>query len=276
MANINNKQNYKLIALDLDGTLLDDNKKISSLNKKALIDAQENGIKVVLASGRTCSSIEFYAKDLQIDKYNGYIVALNGAKIYDLNTKKTVFEKFLTITEIKLIQDVARELNLNILTYLNEELYATNINCEHTQYESFICNKEIHFCSDFTTLPSKLSKIIILGSKGELDNFPREYLLKFKNKVHVARSNSVFLEIMPLSINKGNALVKISELTNIKLEEMIACGDNYNDLEMIEIVGLGCAVKNAVASLKDISSFITKTNNEDAIAYIISNFILNK
>lgn len=264
---------YKIIALDLDGTLLTDKKEILPETKKALINAQKNGVKVVLASGRPLPGMEFVAKELELYKYGGYILSFNGGQIYDCTEKKIIFEKTIPVEDAKQIYDLSIIHNTNILTYLDNKVYAEYYD-EWIEIETRINKmKYVETDSLLDAIKNPVPKFIMLGSGDYLEKIEPLVASQLGGKFTVTRSEPFFLEIMPKGIDKGSTLSKLAQLTHIKQEEVIACGDSYNDISMVKYAGLGVAMNNAKQEVKDIADFVTLSNEENGIAKVIEKYI---
>ena len=129
---------YKLIALDLDGTLKNSNNEITEKTKNALIKVQELGVKIVLASGRPTPGLRHEANELELEKYEGYILSFNGARVVDVKTKDTIYEQTLTVEEAKKAYDRAKEFNLACMTYSQDTILTEDIGDEYVCVEAKI------------------------------------------------------------------------------------------------------------------------------------------
>ena len=222
--------NYKLIATDMDDTLLNESQEISAGNEKAIVKAQKNGVKFVLASGRPSFAMFEYAKKLQMDKFEGYILAFNGGELIDSKNNEIVFEQGLDKNDIKTVYNAAKKLNLTMLLYRNDTVFATSEDAEKYM-------KEIH-----------------------------------GNDYFIAISKPIFLEIANKNVNKGKTLARLGKILGIKTEEMIAVGDSGNDKPLLETVGMPVAVANATEEIKNLSKFVSTSNDESALKTVIENF----
>lgn len=265
--------NYKIIALDLDGTLLTAKKEILPETKKALINAQKKGVKVVLASGRPLPGMEFIAQELELYKYGGYILSYNGGQIYDCLERKVIFEKSIAVEDAKQIYDLSVLHDTNILTYLDNKIYAEFFD-KYIEIETRINKMEyIETPNLLDTITKPVPKFIMLESGDYLEKIEPLIAAELDGKFSVTRSEPFFLEIMPKGIDKGNTLAKLGELIDVKQEEIIVCGDSYNDISMVKFAGLGVAMGNAKKEVIDIADFVTLTNEENGIAHVIEKYI---
>lgn len=267
--------NYKLVVLDLDGTLTNARKEITPKTKEALMKAQEMGVKIILASGRPTYGITPLADQLEINKFGGYIMSFNGGKIINWTTKDVVFEQKLNTQLVPVLYQKAMESGMNILTYQGENIVTTKSEDEYVQQEAFINKMPVIQLNDFLhDIVYPLNKCLIVGDPVPLHDLELQLAREMENKMGIYRSADFFLECVPLNIDKAYSLNWLIQKLNISKEEVIACGDGHNDLSMIEFAGMGVAMANAVQPLKRVADYITLSNEEDGIAHVIEKYIL--
>ncbi len=266
--NVGNK--YKLIAIDLDGTLLNEEKLITDKNKEALKKCLDNDIKVVISSGRALENIKMFMDELGIK--NGYCSAFHGSTIFRAEDLEIVNETFLEGDISKdVLELVSQYNNVGILAYTRNNLYTINKNEFVQQYCG---NKHLDatVLNDFNEIQEKISKILLKGKREDLQAI-KEKAKIFDDRCRILFSELDLLEFMSLKTNKGFSLEKICEMFSIDINESIAIGDNYNDVEMIEKAGVGVAVYNAVDLLKEKADYVTKNdNNQDAIYEVVNKY----
>lgn len=269
------KKKYKMIVLDLDGTLTNNNKVITPKTKNALIRAQEQGIRLVLASGRPTYGIAPLAQELQLKQYHGYILAFNGAKIIDCASGNTLFEQTLPVELVPTLYEKAIEHHMNILTYQGEKIAATSTQDKYVKEEARINKLPITLYPNFLKqIVYPINKCLIVGDPTPLHLLETELSKTLEGKMSIYRSADYFLECVPLNVDKALSIAKLLKLTNIKREEIIACGDGYNDLSMIKYAGLGVAMANANEDIRLKADYVTLSNEEDGVAKVIDTFIL--
>lgn len=262
---------YKLIALDLDGTLKDSHNQITSKTKEALITLQKQGVKIVLASGRPTAGLRHEAKELLLDQFGGYLLSFNGARVASAKTNETIYEQTLTIEEAKLAYQRAKEFNMSCMTYKNDMIYTEDIDDEYVCVEAKINDIGKKQVSSFIDiLEDPIHKVLLTGKPEYVASIEEEFKKPFGDSLSIYRSAPYFLEVMAQNIDKAASLHRLATTLGIKQEEVIAFGDGYNDLSMIEYAGLGIAMGNAVEGVKERAQIITKTNDEDGIAYTLS------
>ncbi|MDO5408060.1 MAG: Cof-type HAD-IIB family hydrolase [Eubacteriales bacterium] len=267
--------NYKMIVLDLDGTLTNRDKVITPHTKQVLLEAQQKGKIVVLASGRSSYGVLPLAKELELERYGGYMLSFNGGIIIDCKSGEVVFQKELPLEVNRKIVELAGEHRVNLMTYQKDLLITNNQECEYVQLESRINHLTIRQVDDMASYVDFVVPKMIMTDDGD-------YLATVEGKVKAAlgrnlsvyRSEPFFLEILPKGIDKAQCLAQLLEKLGIRREEIIACGDGYNDLTMIQYAGLGVAMENAVLPVRNAADFVTYSNNDDGVAHVVEKFLL--
>lgn len=265
---------YKLIALDLDGTLNNDKKEITPKTQQALIHAQEQGIIVALASARPVPGLYKDMRTLELEKHQGILMAYNGGKILTAKGKKVLYEKAFP-----------RDLAIKVLHHL-EQYPVTPIIDDGTQF--YVTDKDgyqvAHECWNnqmtCTEVPSltefldfDLVKILMSIQPEQLPEVLKEIGQPFEKELVFVRTAPFYIEAVPKGINKGEGLRHICERLHISPEETIAFGDAENDLEMIQFAGHGVAMGNACDALKEAADEVTLSNNEDGIAHSLEQLL---
>jgi len=271
------RMKYKMIVLDLDGTLTNNKKEITPRTKEALMKAQAKGVKIVLASGRPTYGIMPLAEELELKKNCGFILAFNGGKIIDCSDCRTIFEQKLDETLVPLLYHVAKEAGMQILTYQGEGIVATDKNDKYVQEEARINKMPVEEYDDFLQqLVYPVNKCLIVGDPAPLHQLEIKLKKELEGRMDVYRSADYFLECVPLGIDKARSIDRLITTLGIKKEEVIACGDGYNDLSMINFSGLGVAMSNAADDIKAQADYVTLSNEEDGIAHVVDKFILSE
>ncbi|MEK3988285.1 MULTISPECIES: Cof-type HAD-IIB family hydrolase [Robertmurraya] len=267
---------YKMIVLDLDDTLLNDEHTLSKRNKEALMAAQELGVKVVLASGRPTFGMVSIAKDLQLDQYGSYILSFNGSKIINAKTNEEMFNSSISSEMAHRLYDLSRREGVAILSYKDESIVIEEPN-EYADIESTITGLPMQIVDQFkATITEPVVKAMMLAHPDVLVDVEQTLVKEVGEEVSVFRSKPFFLEFTALNVTKGTSLHQLTQKLGIKAEEVIAIGDSYNDITMIEFAGLGVAMGNAPDAIKEIANHVTDTNNNDGVAQVVEDFILSK
>lgn len=266
---------YQMLVLDLDGTLTNSRKELTEPTRQALLEVQKMGKKVVLASGRPVNGVLPLAQKLDLHKYGSYILSFNGARITQCSTGEAIYNKTLPPEVIAPIYQFVQEFpGLDILSYDAETIISGIAPNEYTQKESFINKMDIRIAEDFpAALAFPVNKLLIPGDPAALEQCMPKLKARYHGLLNIYRSEPFFLEIMPQHIDKAYSLQKLLNSIGLTAEQMICCGDGYNDVSMIEYAGLGVAMENAQSIVKDTADFITKSNDDEGILHVINTFM---
>ncbi len=266
---------YQILALDLDGTLTNSKKEISAPTLEALIDIQKRGKKVVLASGRPTQGILPLAKLLCLDTYGGYILSFNGGRIIDCRLGQVIYNKTLPDDVASPLFRIIRKYpGLDILAYEEECLLCSSGPNPYSELESFINHMPIRKAEDFPAqVPKKPNKFLVTGEPELISKAKTEVTDYFRSYLYIYCSDPFFLEIMPPRIDKAHSLLRLLTSIGLSVDQMICCGDGYNDLTMIETAGLGVAMANAQPLVKERADYVTKSNDEDGVLHVIQQFM---
>lgn len=266
---------YKLIALDMDGTLLNSDKVLSERNRQAIAEAQAQGVTVVLASGRPLQGMKSIADSLNMTSDNDYIVCYNGSLVYRASDNEVVRQNIMTGKEAKRISQLANQLNVHHHAFsVTKGLITPKLN-PFTGHEATVNGLTINQF-DFSQLDDNeaIIKTMFADSKETLDQVVNQIPAAFSEEFTLVRSATIFYEFLHKKSNKGLAVESIAKQLNIPSEQVICMGDAENDHHMIKYAGLGVAMGNATEETKAIADFITDSNNDSGIAKVIEEFVL--
>ena len=264
---------YKIIALDIDGTLNSSDHKILPETKAALIAAQQQGLKIVLASGRPTPGMMSLSNELQLDEFGGFVLSYNGGRITNMKTGEVLHEVFLTPAEAHEIYALAKENGVNIMAYDGNDII-TEDDDEYVRLEADINGMPLRKTTDFCTdVVNNTIKTLTTGTPEKIAEVEQSYIAKFGDRFSICRSMPFFLEVMPNGINKAATLGKLLDKLGMTPAEMIACGDGFNDVEMIKFAGLGVAMDNAVPEVKAVADYVTKSNDDNGIVEVLEKFV---
>ncbi|MBY0099189.1 Cof-type HAD-IIB family hydrolase [Mesobacillus maritimus] len=265
---------YKMIVLDLDDTLLRDDHTISNRTKEALMKAQENGVKVVLASGRPTFGMLPIADELALAQYGSFILSFNGGKIINYRTKEELFSSTLSLSDVKRLYELSQREGVMIHTYVGNEII-TAVDNPYTTIESQLTNLPIKLVEDFVEgVKEEVVKALMIGEPDKLKVVEAKLQAELAEDFSVMRSKPFFLEFTEKGVTKGTSLNHLIKELGITREEVIAIGDSYNDQEMIEFAGLGVAMGNAPDDIKSVANYVTDTNMNDGVAKVVEEFVL--
>ena len=274
MTNQSNK--YRLLALDLDGTLTNREKQISEKNKLYIRRAQEMGVDIILASGRPVIGIENVARALDLYQTGGYILAYNGGQIIDCKSGKSLVERFIPMEYYHDICDVIHHFHVFPLTYND-----VGVICEEDE-DQYVRKEGYNNSVPIIKVPSleaevtrPVVKFMVVGEPTELAKAKAWMAQRFKGELNLFFSEPYFMEVTPPGIEKASALAELTKILNIPREMLMACGDGLNDIPMLEYAGLSVAMANAYEETKKVADYIAPSNEDDGVAEAIERFILN-
>lgn len=263
---------FKMLALDLDGTLLNLDHEISTKNKASIKSLREKGIKVIFASGRELTSILPYSTELEI---KDYLISLNGAIISDYTGENIIHEENIESEVAKYIVKTCEEKDICSVVFVRNTLYVSTLDDERIKLFQKYSNSDLVVVGnvyDFlekNKLWNSIGKILQSDDNEILNNLKEDIKDKFREKVVSEFSLPFFLETYCNKVSKGSALARIAREYGVDMCEVIAIGDSENDISMIERAGLGVAMANALDIVKEKADIITLSNGEDGVSHII-------
>ena len=259
-----------LIALDIDGTLTNSKKVITARTKSCLLRLQREGARLALASGRPTYWVNPLACELRLSEYGGCILSYNGGKITDCSTGKTLFRQQLPQGAIPRLAALRDELSLELLTYEGTCIVTENPENPYVQKEAAINQMEVRQISsfaDYVTFP--VTKCLMVGEGSYLASVESYAAEQLGEAFSVYRSEPYFLEIVPRGIDKARSLERVLHQYSFRREELIAFGDGFNDISMLQYAGIGVAMGNADERVKRAADRTAPSNNEDGIAQVL-------
>lgn len=270
---------YKLIATDLDGTLVTDDKNLTDKTIENVKKALKKNVKIMISSARTFYRLERYIDELDLRKENQYTICFNGAMIVENITGEVLYSKNLDKQEVNELISLGKQLNVPIMLYSKNVHYAEEIpEVIQKNKNSKGMNLKIENFNkiDFDKEENYIYKIVFMDKPEKIievrKNIPKEIIEKYE----VTSSVPEYIEFVKNGIKKSEAIKFIMNKCKIKQEEVIAIGDGENDIEMLRFAGLGVAMGNADDYVKENADYITTSNNDDGVGKVIERFILNE
>lgn len=269
---------YKLIALDIDGTLLNSSSKLTNGVKKAIKTVKEKGAKVVLCTGRPLKGVQEYLDELNLREKGDYAATFNGALIQDTFTESPVSHLTLNHEDLMDLYNLSLKVGSRSHFYDTKKLYTFNKDVsDYTVYESYLTGTHLNIATP-EEIPQDIaiSKFMMIDHPEILEQCVNKIPQEYYEKYTIVRSTPFFLEILNKNANKGSGIALLANELGIKAEEVICVGDAGNDKHMIEYAGLGVAMGNATSDIKDLADYITLSNDEDGVAHVINKFMLEE
>jgi len=267
---------YKVIACDLDGTLLEHNKTISKENKQAIKEYRDKGYKFVIATGRGNNCLDNFVNELDINHLNDeYMIVLNGALVTDTN-RNIIIEHPIEFDIVIKAFEIFKKFNAGFEIYTIDRCYSYNKSFYRKVFTKIVFKiDELTEDILYSLKDEKIYKMGVLSNNYDhLKQMEKELPQDFKDLVEITYSGSCYLEMNNKGVSKGQALLDLAEYLGYSKEETLAIGDSANDIKMIKMAGLGVAVKNAEPEVKKVAKYITKNDNmHSAVKEVIETLI---
>lgn len=264
---------YRIIALDLDGTLTNHEKVVTPKTREALLQAESEGAIIVLASGRPTYGIKPVAKCLELSKRGGYILSYNGGNIVNAKTGEKIFSQILPDHVKPILYQYAKEKNFALLGYVGNEIITEMPDDQYVKEESRINKMNIRKVDNLLeALEPHPTKLLMTGNPADMIQAEENLCEILGEKMDIFRSAPFFLELVPKGIDKAQSLLRLLSKLNLTPADMVAFGDGYNDLSMLKLAGMGVAMANAAPEVRAEADYITLSNEEDGIAAALEHF----
>ena len=266
----------KLVAIDMDGTLLNSKKELLEETKQYFKDfhKKETDTLLVLCTGRPESGIRPYLKDLGYLEENHYIISQNGANIYESRTGKRVMDAFLDSAAIQKWIELCKKHGISVMGAGVDYYYC--FDQEPTEWMEFdvkLVSGKLKRIPTKESLNTDFYKILLMGDEEQLNEFETFIPQEWRDEFYVVRSQKYLVEVLTKGVNKAFGLEKLAQKLNIEPSEIAAVGDAANDIEMLEYAGLAIAMGNASEEVKSISDIVTDTNENNGVIKAIDNLI---
>ena len=267
---------YKLLVLDVDGTLLNDEREISKRTLAALLKVQQMGVRIVLASGRPTYGLMPLAKTLELGNYGGFVLSYNGCQIIKAQNGEILFERRINPEMLPYLEKKARKNGFAIFTYHDDTLITDSPDNEYIKNEALLNNlkiiKEDEFSTAIDFAPCKC--MLVSDKEKALIGLEQHWEKRLAGTLDAFRSEPYFLEVVPCGVNKANTLGALLEHLGVTREEVIAVGDVVCDVTMLQLAGMGVAMGHSQDSVKVCADYVTASNEEDGVALAVEKLIL--
>ncbi|CUO17934.1 Phosphatase YidA [Catenibacterium mitsuokai] len=267
---------YKLLVLDIDGTLLNDEREISKRTLAALLKVQQMGVRIVLASGRPTYGLMPLAKTLELGNYGGFVLSYNGCQIIKAQNGEILFERRINPEMLPYLEKKARKNGFAIFTYHDDTLITDSPDNEYIKNEALLNNLKIIREDEFSTaIDFAPCKCMLVSDKEKaLIGLEQHWEKRLAGTLDAFRSEPYFLEVVPCGVNKANTLGALLEHLGVTREEVIAVGDGVCDVTMLQLAGMGVAMGHSQDSVKVCADYVTASNEEDGVALAVEKLIL--
>lgn len=261
----------KLIAVDLDDTLLDNTIAVSPRTREVIRQAIGQGVTVTVATGRMFCSAAQYARQLELDVP---LITYNGAMIKSCLSEEVLYHQPIDNDLALQVLDLFREQGWHIQCYINDTLYVEELNDKARKYERLSGVKAYPLGDRLYSITDDPTKLLSIAAPDDIQAIWRVVEERFPGKLYIAQSKPHYLEMAHPAVNKGQALAFLADRLKISQNEVMAVGDSINDLDMIEYAGWGVAMGNAHERVKALAQAVTLGNDEDGVAEAIIKYAL--
>jgi len=270
-----NNMSIKLVAVDIDGTLVNNQKEITPEVFSAVQDAKAAGVKIVIATGRPIAGVKKLLEELKLNQPGNYVVTFNGGLVQDTVTGEELIKETLTYDDYLDIELLGRKLGVHMHAITKDGIYTANRNIgKYTVYESNLVNMPIFYRTPEEMADKEIVKCMYVDEPEILDAAIAKLPPELAEKYTLVKSAPFYLEIVKKTVNKGAAILHLAEKLGLSKEQTMAIGDEENDRAMLEAVGSPVVMENGREELKKIAKYITKSNEESGVAHAIREWVL--
>ena len=286
----------QMIVMDMDGTLLTSDNRISSRTKELLLRVQSQGVRLVLASGRSYCKLMEYAEELHMDAYGGYLLEVNGLILYDLASGKRHIRKQMGRSEMEELFTYFRQWDVEIMAQFDDGLFDYNpesVLKEKAEYRKkhklsddypwtggafalLADNRKgypkIHYINTWEEIDRSINKVSVAYHEDVMAEVSAQAKRDLQDRYWLGLTTPKWLELMPLGITKGSGLTALAEMLDIPMHDVMAFGDGENDIEMLQAAGIGIAMGNAMPEVEAAADEVSSGNNEDGIAEALQKY----
>ena len=266
----------KLIAIDMDGTLLNSKKELLEETKQYFKNFHNKNTEtlLVLCTGRPETGIRPYLKDLGYLEENHYIISQNGASIYESQTGKRVMDAFVDSTAIQKWIELGKKHGISVMGAGVDYYYSFDEDpTEWMEFDVKLVSGKLKRIPTKESLNIDFYKILLMGDEEQLNEFETFIPQEWRDEFYVVRSQKYLVEVLTKGVNKAFGLEKLAQKLNIEPSEIAAVGDAANDIEMLEYAGLAIAMGNASEEVKAIADIVTDTNENNGVIKAIDKLI---
>lgn len=263
----------EIIALDLDGTLTNERKEITPRTLATLHRVQEHGVRLCLASGRPPYGMRPLAEQLHMADYGGLLLCYNGGHIEDCATGEVFSETELSPALLPYLYECQRRSGMTLMTYYGEHIYTEHPDDKYVLQSSRNNKMSVLGVENFLRdTPRPINKCLMVGPPDIVPEWEATMQRETEGRMHIMRSTPYFIELLPLGIDKGRALEQLLSHLGLTPDNLMAFGDSYNDISMLQTAAVGVAMGNAEEAVKAVADYVTDSNEADGVAKALQHF----
>lgn len=265
----------KLVAVDIDGTLLTNDRKVTPEVFEAVQEAKKQGVKVIIATGRPIPGVQPLLNELNLREEGDYVITFNGGLVQDTSTGENIITETMTYEDYLDIEFLSRKLDVHMHAITKKGIYTANRNIgKYTVHESSLVNMPIFYRTPEEMGDKEIIKMMFIDEPEILDAAIKKIPQEFFDKYTIVKSTPFYLEFMNKKASKGNAIKHLAEKMGLIPDQTMAIGDAENDRAMLEAVGNPVVMENGTPELKEIAKYITKSNEESGVAHALREWVL--
>ncbi|MFC3932782.1 sugar-phosphatase [Streptococcus dentapri] len=266
----------KLVAVDIDGTLITSDRQITPQVFEAVQEAKAAGVKIVITTGRPIAGVQSLLEELQLNEPDNYVITFNGGLVQDTSSGEELLKEVLSYDEYLDIEVLANKLGIHSHAITKDGIYTSNRDIgKYTVHESTLVNMPIFYRTPRELSDKEFVKAMYIDEPEILDQAIAKIPEEFYERFTIVKSRPFYLEILRKTASKGEAVKHLAETLGYTLDETMAIGDEENDRAMLEVVGHPVVMENGTSALKEIARHITKSNDESGVAHAIRKWVLN-
>lgn len=267
----------RLIAIDIDGTLLTSQNVLTAQTKAMIHQIKSEGVRIVLCTGRPFRGIQPLLQELELNRINEFAISFNGAVIHSLEDESIIFHESLSFDSLKEIEQLSQKLNIKYHIQSDDGIYTSNRDISpYTAYDSYLNHSLIKYRELNELASIAINKVMFVAEPSKIETIMGKIPNYFQGKYNLMRSLDFFYEFLSINANKGQALAQLAKELEISSTEILAIGDNDNDASMLEFAGIGIAMGNASQAAKEKATYITKNNDEEGVAFALQQYWINE
>lgn len=266
----------KLVAVDIDGTLLTSQRELTPAVKEAVTQAKAQGVKVVITTGRPIAGVKTLLDDLNLRDPGDYVITFNGGLVQDTATGEDLVKETLTYDDYLDLELLARKLGVHMHAITKEGIYTANRDIgKYTMHEAMLVSMPVFYRTPEEMADKEVVKIMFIDEPEVLDPAIAKIPADFYDRFGMVKSTPFYLEVVKKTVSKGNAIKHLADKLGLDMSQTMAIGDEENDRTMLEVVAVPVVMANGNPELKKIAKHITFSNDESGVAHAIKAWVLN-
>lgn len=265
----------KLVAVDIDGTLLTSKRELTDQVKEAVAAAKAAGVKVVITTGRPIAGVKTLLDDLNLRDPGDYVITFNGGLVQDTATGEDLVKETLTYEDYLDLELLARKLGIHMHAITKDGIYTANRDIgKYTIHEATLVNMPVFYRTPEEMADKEIVKIMFIDEPEILDPAIAKIPASYQERFGLVKSTPFYLEVVKKTVSKGNAIKHLTQKLGIDMSQTMAIGDEENDRAMLEVVAVPVVMANGNPELKKIAKHITLSNDESGVAHAITTWVL--